>query len=421
MKLWHLLHKEIRELFNEKTILLGVLLTPLLIFPIMGMAFTLASSGGGGELSRPTLLVIDRDGGRYAAILTEALKTAGFRTTVADHAERDVVELIKEHRPEAALVLRNGFTLNLTRGKTGLVELYVLTASVSMTELQKTSTIQKLVSDASAAVGEALAAEMGIAVSFYKQPITVAGGLVYRDKVVASQEFELLFQQYLSTTLFVPIILLMVVVTSGTVAATSVGLEKEAKTLELLLTLPISRLNILASKLLGSTIIALLGTSSMMAGLYIYFTGLTTASGMNLGIHLQPPTFAFLAVVLFVAMVATLCLGILAGVLSGDVRGGQQLASLIQIPLILPPFFVLVLADFSSIPQPYSTILLLNPFTHIIIALQHINEGAYASSIVHISVMVLFTGLVLALASWLFRGERLLTMRIRLGRRSGGV
>ncbi|MDW7978095.1 MAG: hypothetical protein RMH74_04745, partial [Candidatus Caldarchaeum sp.] len=100
---------------------------------------------------------------------------------------------------------------------------------------------------------------------------------------------------------------------------------------------------------------------------------------------------------------------------------GQQLASLIQIPLILPPFFVLVLADFSSIPQPYSTILLLNPFTHIIIAIQHINEGAYASSIVHICVMVLFTGLVLALASWLFRGERLLTMRIRLGRKSGGV
>ncbi|MEM1942579.1 MAG: ABC transporter permease [Candidatus Caldarchaeum sp.] len=417
MKVWPLLAKEIRELFNEKTILVGVVLMPLVVFPLLGAVFTLASETGDGPQARQPLLFIDMDGGRYAAVLQQALRTAGFNLTVLHGSSFEVVGSMKSHQARAALVVGQGFTQSLIDGNRAVAELYVLITSTSVSEVQRVSSIESLVLKAIEAVGEAIAAESNVPVQLYKKPIDLAGGLIYRDRVITAQEAQTMFQQYISTTLFFPIVLLIVVATSGTVAATSVGLEKEAKTLEMLLTLPISRMSILAAKLMGSTLVALLGTASMMAGLYFYFSRIAPAAGNGVGIQLSPLSFVFLGMVLFVAMTATLGIGILAGVLAGDVRGGQQLASLMQMPLILPPFLALILADISSIPQPFSTLLLLDPYTHIIIALQYVYEEAYMSAFIHVAAMVVFTLGVLMLAAVLFRGERLITMRITLGKR----
>ncbi|MEM0443446.1 MAG: ABC transporter permease [Candidatus Caldarchaeum sp.] len=419
MKVWPLLAKEVRELFNEKTILVGVVLMPLVVFPLLGTVFTLASETGDEPQARQTLLFIDMDGGRYAAVYQQALRTAGFNLLVVHGS--DVVGLMKSHQARAAIVVGQGFTQSLIDGKRAVAELYVLITSASLSEVQRVSSIESQVSKAIEVVGETIAAESNVPVQLYKKPISLAGGLIYRDRLMTAQEVQTMFQQYLSTTLFVPIVLLIVVATSGTVAATSVGLEKEAKTLEMLLTLPISRMSILAAKLMGSILVALLGTVSMMAGLYFYFSRIALAPGNGVGIQLSSLSFVFFGIVLFVAMTATLGIGILAGVLAGDVRGGQQLASLMQMPLILPPFLALILADISSIPQPFSTLLLLNPYTHIIIALQHVYQEAYASALVHVAAMAVFTLAVLMMAAVLFRGERLITMRITLGKRRSPV
>ncbi|MEM3126234.1 MAG: ABC transporter permease, partial [Candidatus Caldarchaeum sp.] len=308
-----------------------------------------------------------------------------------------------------------------TDGKRASVKMFTTVSSISIAELQKISSIRSRIYLAMEMLGERLAAETGIHFSFYKQPVELKNGLLYKGRQVSLEEAGTVFQLYMATMVFVPLVLVVMVATSGTVAATSIGLEKEAKTLEMLLTLPISRTSILSAKLLASMAVALMGTASMVVGFVIYLTNLPMVelTSTELTMPLSGFTLVLLGLVMFVALVMTLCIGILAGVLAGDVRGAQQLAGLLQMPLLLLPFLVLQFADVNGLPPTLSAALMLIPFTHMFLAIKSIYEEAYLMSALHLVVMTAFMMVILGVASWFFKGERLLTMRVTLRRRRG--
>jgi ABC-2 type transport system permease protein len=116
-------------------------------------------------------------------------------------------------------------------------------------------------------------------------------------------------------------------------------------------------------------------------------------------------------------MVMMTCIGLLVGVLGSDVRSAQQLVGAITFPLLMPPFFILVFAPLESLPIGVRIGLLLDPFTHLFLAIQSGFAGNFTSAITSIMVMLGFAALLLLLSSWLFMGERLITARITLRRR----
>jgi ABC-2 type transport system permease protein len=420
LKLLELIRKEMRELLREPSILLGVVLAPLIILPLLGVAISTAGQDIAGQAEPAQILLIDLDRGPYSEPFKKALTSAGLNPIYEASDHEDVFHLMEKHNLRAALVLGRDFSQNLLQRTTARVNLYASLPSLSTAELQRLSTLQSRLRSAVETMGESLASELGLQIAYYKAPVSVSETrLLFRNSIVSSEELGGLIQLYLTISFAVPILLLILLSTSGTVAATSVGLEKEAKTLEILLTMPISRITILLSKLLGSLIIAVLGAISMVIGLSIYLPSVipTTGGASIVSITISPLSLAFLAVILFISMLAGFSIGILAGVLAGDVRGGQQLASLIQMPLLLLPFLVLFISDLDTLPQHVSTALLLNPFTHMLLAVRAVILEDYYASSFHIGFLALFVLLMLLLAAWLFQGERLLTMRIRLGRR----
>ncbi|MEM0444441.1 MAG: ABC transporter permease [Nitrososphaerota archaeon] len=434
MRVSALIKKELRELLMERTIIIGVILMPLIILPMIGGAL----SAAGETFARPTeeirILLIDNDGGKYTAVFRNSLNRLGFTPVLISGSSGDIQELMREHGVLAAVVIVRGFSQSLADGQRASVQLFISMSSASTSEMQRISMLEDRVSAAIALLGEVLASERGLQLSFYNQPAKLEGNLFYRGRVMSFAEAESLIQLYFTTNLLIPLVLVIMIATSGTVAATSIGLEKEAKTLEMLLILPIRRTSILLAKLFSSSVIALIGTASMFAGLLIYLsslggfvsmagassTGASASEPMSSGLvfPLTSPALALLAVVLFVAMAITLSVGILAGVLAGDVRGGQQLAGLMQMPLLLLPFMLLQFTDIGNLPPTLSTALMLNPFTHMLLAIRTIYEEAYLATILHIGAMTAFMAAILAIAAWLFKGERLLTMRISLKRRS---
>jgi ABC-2 type transport system permease protein len=116
-------------------------------------------------------------------------------------------------------------------------------------------------------------------------------------------------------------------------------------------------------------------------------------------------------------MVMMTCIGLLVGVLGSDVRSAQQLVGAITFPLLMPPFFILVFAPLESLPIGVRIGLLLDPFTHLFLAIQSGFAGNLTSAITSIMVMLGFAALLLLLSSWLFMGERLITAKITIGRR----
>ncbi len=417
MSIAALVFKELRELLMEKTIIIGVVLMPLIILPLTVGVLSIASQSAALPRGEIPMILIDMDGGRYSVVLQEALKTSGFRLLTYHNTRHDVVSLMKDRQTALAVIVEKGFSQNLTVGRKASVKFFMVLNSISASEIQRVSTAQSRIAEAIMLLGEALAVEKGVKLSYYKEPVLVRGELIYRDRVMSMTEVGTISQLYLSTSLLMFVVLLTMVTTSGAVAATSIGLEKEAKTLEILLTMPISRAAILSAKLIASTTIALLGTTSMIVGFIIYLTGLplpSPSAGFILPFNIF--SIAFLALILFIAMVTMLSLGIMAGVLAGDVRGAQQLAGLLEIPLIFPSFLLLLLTDISDLSQPLLTAMMLNPFTHMFLAIRAVYEEAYLVAASHAVVMLAFMVAVLGLAAWFFHGDRLLTMRVSLRR-----
>ncbi|MDW8084295.1 MAG: ABC transporter permease [Candidatus Caldarchaeum sp.] len=413
-----LLKKELKELLSEKTILVGVVLTPLILFPVMGAVLSLSFGQTSGQLLEDPLIVVDNDGGEYARLFVKALESSGFRPEVLSSEPDGPQQLFKKHSSDVFIIVNRGFTKNLTMGTKASVDVYLQLSSMSFSAFQKITQTMERISAASTILGEAIAAESGIQLEFFKNPVEISGGILYREAFHSTEDLNGLFQTFFATGFFIPLVLLVVVATSGTIAATSVALEKEAKTLEILMTFPISRTSILLSKLLGSTMVALLGTASMVVGLVFYLSSLpipaVPVSGLQ--VRVSPIALVLLGILLFVTLTITLSLGILAGVLAGDVRGGQQLAGLIQLPLLLPPMLLLLFTDLSTLPQTVSTVMLLNPFTHMMLAIQALSTESYTTYFLHLGAITLFMATVLAVASLLFKGERLLTMRIKISR-----
>ncbi|MBS7636480.1 ABC transporter permease subunit [Candidatus Bathyarchaeota archaeon] len=115
------------------------------------------------------------------------------------------------------------------------------------------------------------------------------------------------------------------------IAATSVAMEKEEKTLETLLTLPMDRLSILLGKLSGSIIVAAVGAVAYMAG-YSYLLG-SAMSGVPANLNLDfaalglTPLFygyLLLGTSLFVTMLSALALAIIMSAFAEDVRSAQS-------------------------------------------------------------------------------------------------
>ncbi len=420
MKLLDLIRKEMRELLREPSILLGVILAPLIVLPLLGVAISTAGQDIAGQAEPSQILLIDLDQGPYSELFKKALTSSDLNPIYEASDQEDVFHLMKKNNLRAALVLGRDFSQNLLQRKTAHVNLYASLPSLSTTELQRLSTLQSRLRSAVEKLGESLASEIGLQIAYYKAPVLVnETRILFRDSLVSPEELGGLIQLYLTISFSVPLLLFILLATSGTVAATSVGLEKEAKTLEILLTMPISRMTILLSKLLGSLIIAVLGATSMVIGLTIYLPSVipSTEWASVAGITISPLSVAVLGIILLISILAGFSIGILSGVLAGDVRGGQQLASLIQMPLLLLPFLMLFISDLNALPQHVTAALLLNPFTHMLLAVRAVILEEYYITSLHIGFLALFVLLMLLLAAWLFQGERLLTMRIRLGRR----
>jgi len=421
-----LVKKELKELLMEKTILLGVLLMPLIIFPLLGGAMSIGFSASAEQIKQQRTLYIDLDGEEYSRALAELLKHAGIDligVTMPPNETRPQ-ETMRQYGVSVMIVVPEDFTEMIQTDSRPTVLLYAAVEAPSIAEIQVISSAIKTVEGVGASLGGQIAKERGVGFEHFLSPFRLSETMIVRGQPI-QERVDTLLQSYFGIMFTLPLVVLIVAGTSGSVAATSIGLEKESKTLEILLTLPISRMKILASKLVGSVLIALIGATSFTVGLTFYLTSFQHAlpdvsrpptSSANLPelLGLTPISVLAMGVTLVLGLLMALGLGILAGVLAGDVRGGQQLAGLLQFPPMILPFFLMLFTDFQALPPAVRYGLLLDPFTHIFLSLRASLTGDYLGVLASIGTMSLFVLLILGVAAWLFSGERLITMRIRL-------
>jgi ABC-2 type transport system permease protein len=252
-------------------------------------------------------------------------------------------------------------------------------------------------------------------------PTTRSDTTIFKGKEVVGLSPTQIGGLLTSQSITIPIVIMMLIMMAGGSVISSMGLEKENKTLETLLTLPVRRSHIVIGKIVGSAIVGLIMALIYMVG-FRYYMGAFQMSDVNLadfGLTLGAQDYLLVGISLFVALLAGLSLCIVLGIFAKNYRSAQTLTFPIT-ALAIIPMFIIMFKDFDTIPTALRILLFAIPFSHPMMATRALMLDDYVLVISGIAYAAIFAAIAIAIAVWLFNTDILLTGRIRKRRMDSG-
>ena len=421
--LGNLVIKEVKEMARDPKILLPMVLMPLIIFPLMGIALNVSTTAVEESLKGISLAAMDLDHGPMAEDFISTLRALNatlmeIEASTVDEALRS----LQESNVTTLVIIPSGFSQNLTSGLRGELEVYSVFRKLSFSEGAKASA-------ANQPIGwyEWILVDRAIREAFPDRPsetvldpITLRSVVVFKGKVIEVPP-EFLQSLFMSQGFGFPMVLMLLLISAMQIAATSISLEKEEKTLETLLTLPVGRLSILTAKLSGSVVVAIAGAIAALIGVNYYTSSIFSmvpAESVDLaalGFALSPTAFVLLGVAMFVTIVSALALAICIAVFSENVRSAQSMIAPLNI-LVTVPSLVLMFADIEILPLAVQAVLYAIPYTHSILASNAALTGDYLTMLTSIAYISVFTIAVLLITARIFATEKIITARLTFKR-----
>ena len=214
-------------------------------------------------------------------------------------------------------------------------------------------------------------------------------------------------------TMFVPIIIMLIIVMIGSIVISSMGNEKENKTLETLLTLPVNRTTIVAGKLIGSTIAGLVMGVMYMVGMYFYISGLSVTGSSSvslesLGLSLSIVDWLIVTAFMFLAIICALGMCMILGALAKNYKAAQTYIMPISILAVIP-MFVTMFSSIDSMPMVVQALLFAIPFTHPMIIMQNLMFGNTAWIVGGAFYLLLITAAMFYITVRIYNSDILIT------------
>jgi len=160
-----------------------------------------------------------------------------------------------------------------------------------------------------------------------------------------------------------------------------------------------------------------------MVGAGYYMVSFTEAFPSQAGVDLASlglaPTvlgYIVLGTSLFISLLSVLALAIAISSFAEDVRSAQAMVGYLYIIIFIPMIF-LMYSDINAFPLALQLALFALPFTHPMLASRAAFTEQYTTAVLGIVYVSVFTVVVLYIAAQIFTTEKILTMRLRLGRR----
>lgn len=245
-------------------------------------------------------------------------------------------------------------------------------------------------------------------------------------------------------SMIAPFAIFFLLLLASQMIMTAISTEKIDKTLETLLSTPVSRMTVLTAKMVAAIISALLNAVFMIVGFGIYMvsimggamsgaangsanisdiagmtnvpdTGaltdvLSTADAISqLGFSLSGMDILLFGLQLFLTLAIGLSISLILGAAATDVKSVQTLVMPIMIAVMIP-FFVTMFMDFGEMPVVAKVIMFLIPFTHSYIALTNLLSGDMIMYWGGLAYQIVFFAVCMFLAVRMFTSDKLFTM-----------
>jgi len=413
--------KEIKELVRDPKILFGVVLMPLLLFPVMGSAIQVSQQSVERAIVTSTFAVYTDDSGVVTSTMLDYLKTNRTVSVIQADSLNQALTQFQGTTSSTMIYIPSGFSDNVTTGVKGKMIIYGNIKNMNIAETQSTNVVGTLVNIYSyyysiARIDSLLQAAGEVASpDAIRTPIVIDYQSIIKGNVLNISP-DAIISVVMNQSIMLPIMIMVMVMFAIQMAATSIALEKEQKTLETLMTLPVGRLTILSGKLAGSIVIAVAGAIAYMIGFGYYmgsamsFAQLSTVNLGGAGIGIQPVGYVLLGINIFVTLVSALAMAISLAVFTDNVRSAQSLTGILVVPIILPAI-ILMFSDIDMLPQTFQWLMLAIPYTHSILASKAAFMGDYWIVLRSIAYISVFTIVVLYIAAKIFSTERIITAR----------
>jgi len=405
--------KELKELIRDPKILVGMIVVPLILFPILGAVMNFSVESAKETATKTTALVLNHDSGenstQFIDYLGDWLRVFKANASTVDEA----VQQMASYNATELIEIPQDFSQNVSTNKAVEVKFYSIYSGAGLLEGIGSSIVDSVVVQFNRNAAPDL--------------IVAEKSSIIKGKAVENVDPRALSSLMISQAVALPVTMMIMLTYSMQIAATSVAMEKEEKTLETVLTLPMDRFAILMGKLSGSIIIAGAAAAAYMVGFNYYmgsFSGLSTG-GANLdlvSLGLVPSAFGYLllGISLFITLLSALALAVILSAFAEDVRSAQSLVSYVY-PLVFIPSLILMYVDINMLPIWLRWILYAIPFSQPIIASKAVIMGDYLTAGLGIAYVVGFTLVIMYAASRLFATEKILTAKLKLrGLRKGG-
>ena len=375
MKFINLLKKELKDLLSTQTIM-GMVIT-LVIFYGLG---TIMGDVMEKAMASSEITVCDEDNTTFTNSVLQAIENQGNKVNkISPSDESDPAKLMKNANAESLVIIPKGFTKTVLEDKKQAeLEFINIMKSSSLSGTigsEKNSAIIDIIKEA---VSNVLLSNYGLSendIATIKEPVLVKDITVVRDKsaeISASAVSSLTMMQ----GMFLPIVIFILVMFSSQMIISAISTEKIDKTLETLLSAPVSRISVLLAKMLAAAIVAMLNAGVYMIGSSKYMNGMTggvtdklSASAeiskmlSSLGLQFAPIDYVLLGLQMFMTLLISLGIALILGAMVNDAKSAQTVIMPIMLCAMLP-YLLSMFTSINSLPLGIKILIYLIPFTH---------------------------------------------------------
>lgn len=399
-----------------------MIVVPLLIFPLMGGAISLSTQSAMSATQSTRFALMNLDQGNYSSLVTNYF-SALPNVTVNDLQPQSLTEGMQAAMKEnlsTLVVVPADFSAKVQARQQATLETYTTVTGFGIGQATGATATSAVLGSFSRALSAyyIVTASGGLDPSVALSPLSLNESTYLNGKLlnvspatVASAGME--------QSLGLPIATFIVLIFAMQIASTAMAVEKEQKTFETLLTLPVSRFQILGSKLVGSTVIAALGAVTSIIGFTYYMSLLgsvaATPGATSVEVTASIPFYVFLGILLFLTLALATSIAIIISVFTSDVRGAQAVVGYLALPIIIPIFLV-AFGDINTFSFALKGVVLAIPFSYVALYATAGIFGDLTYALVGIVYLTLWIVGTLYLASRLFNSERILTSRFSLRR-----
>jgi len=401
----NIIKKEFKELFVLSTLLPIVVIA--IVFGLVGQ--TIGSVGERIE-EKPVIGIVDMDGGDFSDTAMSVLTEKAEVIYDGSDAEEGLEE-VREENGVALLVIPENFSQNIYANQPGEIEIYWIMRGAGMMDSISSGALEGLIQAVNQGISTKLIQEdSSFDPALVLAPTTRIDTTFFKEKEIEGLSPSALGNMLMSQSIVIPIVVMMLIIMAGSSVISSMGMEKENKTLETLLTLPVRRSHVVIGKMVGSALVGVIMAAIYMIGFSRYMTSFQF-SDINLadfGLALGMPDYLLIGISLFTALLAGLSLCIVLGTFAKNYRSAQALVFPIT-ALALISVFITMFKDFDTIPAVLKVLVFAIPFSHPMMAMRALMLDNYSLVIGGIAYTAVFTAIMIAVAVRIFNSDRLLT------------